>query len=135
MCHNLIDKFNKSSGDTVVENAVKYTYTSFGEIYEEYKKLHKYIENPQRDTKGDLKEWINELEMLIDEKSNSNDEFIDDVKETSDDMIKDYRKILIDKKQKDLSIDFKATGNESLINSQREMEEEDVDKDDQEKSF
>jgi len=39
MCHNLIDKFNKSSGDTVVENAVKNTYTSFGEIYEEYKKI------------------------------------------------------------------------------------------------
>jgi len=135
MCHNLIDKFNKSSGDTVVENAVKNTYTSFGEIYEEYKKLHKYLENPLRDTKGEVKEWTSQLEMLIDDKIDSNDELIDEVKENSEDMIKDYRKTLYDKKQKDLSIDFKATGNESLINSYREMEEEDDKKDDQEKSF
>jgi len=135
MCHNLIDKFNKSSGDTVVENAVKNTYTSFGEIYEEYKKIHKYLENPLRDTKGELKEWISQLEMLIDDKNDSNDELIDEVKENSEDMIKDYRKTLYDKKQKDLSIDFKATGNESLINSYREMEEEDDKKEDQEKSF
>lgn len=135
MCHNLIDKFSKSSGDTVVENAVKNTYTNFGEIYEEYKKLHKYLENPLRDTKGEVKEWTSQLEMLIDDKIDSNDELIDEVKENSEDMIKDYRKTLYDKKQKDLSIDFKATGNESLINSFREMEEEDDKKDDQEKSF
>jgi len=99
------------------------------------KKLHKYLENPLRDTKGEVKEWTSQLEMLIDDKIDSNDELIDEVKENSEDMIKDYRKTLYDKKQKDLSIDFKATGNESLINSYREMEEEDDKKDDQEKSF
>lgn len=60
---------------------------------------------------------------------------MDEVQETSSDTIKDFRNILQAKKQKDLSIDFKATGNESLINSQREMEQDNEDEDQEEKSF
>jgi len=134
MCDNLVDKFNKNTGDSNVENAVQNTYSSLCETYEDYKKVHKYLDNPSRDTKGDLKEWIRYVETIIDSKIDSADEHMQEVKETSDDTLKDFRKVLQDKKAKDMSIDFKATGNESLINSYREMEE-DVEQDDQEKSF
>lgn len=72
---------------------------------------------------------------MIDDKIEGGDEHMDEVQETSSDTIKDFRKTLQDKKQKDLSIDFKATGNESLINSYREMEQDNEDDDKVEKSF
>jgi len=93
------------------------------------------LENPSRDTKGEIKEWIKQVEMLMKDKIDNPDDQMHEAKTESQEQINAYNSKLKQKKEFDLQMDFSGSSmNNDLINSAREAEKNDDD-DDNEKSF
>jgi hypothetical protein len=93
------------------------------------------LENPSRDTKGEIKEWIKQVEVLMKEKIDIPDDQMHEAKSESQEQINAYNLKLKQKKEIDLAMDFSASSmDNNLLNSAREAEKNDDD-DDNEKSF